>query len=244
MNLIIDIGNTSVKLVCFQDEVIVGEKRIAYEDISEFQTFCSSYNIKKAIVSNVGRYDVPILDELHSMDVEELSFSPMMSGLPIESSYETPETLGADRLAAAIGANFLSPGRNILIIDAGTCITYDLVTSDNIYRGGNISPGPEMRFKAMNQFTSRLPLVGRDGVVTDYGTTTEMALRNGVFTGVRHEIEGYIADFSRKYDDLLVYLTGGISFDLQIMEKNTTFVNKYLVPIGLNRVLMLHDRGL
>ncbi len=192
--------------------------------------------LNKAILSSVKPYD----EELKTFLAENFEVFIELghqTALPIENLYETPETLGKDRLAAAIGANELFPDQNLLVIDAGTAITYDLVSEKNQFLGGNISPGLEMRFKALNQFTGQLPLVGCDDNYQPFGRNTTEAIRAGVQNGLIHEIEQTIASFSRNYRKLQIIMTGGDSdfFDKKL--KYPTFVHYNLTLIGLNRIL-------
>ena len=152
--------------------------------------------------------------------------------------------MGADRLAAVAEAYALQPGHNLLVIDAGTAITYDLVTSDGVYLGGNISPGINMRFKALNLLTGKLPLVEKEGERLAIGNTTETAIREGVLQGVDKEIEGYIREYAQKYPNLLVFLTGGDTFLLENRVKNRTFADNLLVIKGLNRILKLNNEAI
>ncbi len=238
MNLTIDIGNTCVKLVAFNDTTPVEEMRMDCDELFKLNDFCEKYHFEHGIYSSV----INLSDEFKSA-IENLSFPVMrlISGvtpIPIVNKYSTPATLGTDRLAAAIGAFCSVERRDILIIDVGTCITYDFINSDGEYLGGNISPGPTVRLKSLHTFTDALPLVERKGMVSDIGETTEMAIRNGVMHGVEYEIEGYINDFSSKYPNLLVYLTGGVQLNLRISEKKCIFVDKLIVPKGLNYILL------
>jgi type III pantothenate kinase len=145
--------------------------------------------------------------------------------------------MGMDRLAAVIGAYDLKPNNDILIIDAGTAITFDILNSFGEYLGGNISPGLEMRFKALHEYTSLLPLVSDYSVKSEVGVDTISAIQNGVINGVKYEIKGVIESFVSKYPQLLIFLTGGNDFDFDTRIKKRIFVDKYLVLRGLNRVL-------
>ena len=150
---------------------------------------------KKEILEKV-RYSDEELQEFKEMILKlpfpMLEFLSGITPVPIVNKYRTPKTLGSDRLAAAVAAEWLQPGRNVLIIDVGTCITYDYVNAAGEYKGGNISPGPTIRFRALNQFTGRLPFVDREGVTPPFGNTTITAIRSGVIRGVKYEIEGYV----------------------------------------------------
>ena len=157
--------------------------------------------------------------------------------LPIENLYKTPETLGQDRIAACVGANFLMPDTNLLVIDAGTAITYDIVNAKNQYVGGNISPGLEMRKNALHNFTQKIPLIEITELVPAFGATTNEAILAGVVNGLIYEIEGYISLTSNVYPKLSVFLTGGDAFYFEKKLKSTIFANENLLLVGLNRIL-------
>ena len=157
--------------------------------------------------------------------------------LPIRIGYETPHTLGRDRIAAVVGAQSLRPGSNILVIDAGTAITYELLEASGLYVGGNISPGMTTRFRALHHFTQKLPLVSEPEEVLLVGVSTESAIQAGVVNGIVLEMDGYIDLLRLKYPGLLVFLTGGHSFYFERRLKNRIFADINLVLIGLNRIL-------
>lgn len=157
--------------------------------------------------------------------------------VPIKLEYRTPHTLGSDRLAAAVGAMNEAPGRNILIVDAGSAITIDFVDSNGTFRGGNISPGVKMRLEALHKFTERLPFIDKEGDTPTIGYDTNTAIRSGVIHGICHEIDGYITDFKNKYPDLLVFLTGGDEKTLINKIKSHIFADRFLVAKGLNYIL-------
>ena len=135
------------------------------------------------------------------------------------------------------GANEQFPHRDILVIDAGTCITYEFIDSKGQYHGGNISPGMQLRFKALHQFTGRLPLVDTNGRKLPMGRDTETAIRAGVMKGMEYEISGYIESMKHKYPELLVFLTGGDDFSFDSSVKSIIFADRFLVLKGLNRIL-------
>lgn len=241
MNLTIDIGNTCTKLVAFDGLVPIGEVRMDEGEEHKLADFCSKYNFECGIYSSV----VGLTDSMR-VSLESLPFPVMrlVSGVtpvPVNIKYSTPLTLGTDRLAAVVGAHLKQPGRDVLVIDIGTCITYDFVTASGDYLGGNISPGPTIRLKALNSFTASLPLVSRKGNAPQLGNDTETAIRSGVMTGVRYEVEGYIRDFILKCPDVFVYLTGGVHLDLEIPEKKCIFADDFIVPYGLNRILLYNE---
>lgn len=237
MNLIIDIGNTCVKLVCFNEGKVVEEQRTDKDDAVALQSFCSRYPFSRGICSSVSDISEEYSAALSSLPFSMMEFKSGITRVPIINKYNTPLTLGSDRLAAVVGANWLQPGRDVLVIDIGTCVTFDFINSSGEYLGGNISPGPTMRLKALNHFTARLPLVERRGDTPDFGTDTTTAIRSGVMNGIKYEIEGYIHSFLAKYPQLFVYLTGGVHLNLQFSENLSIFADDFIVPKGLNRIL-------
>lgn len=237
MNLIIDIGNTCVKLVCFNEGKVVEEQRTDKDDAAALQSFCSRYPFSRGICSSVSYISEEYSAALSSLPFSMMEFKSGITRVPIINKYSTPLTLGSDRLAAVVGANWLQPGRDVLVIDIGTCVTFDFINSSGEYLGGNISPGPTMRLKALNHFTARLPLVERRGDTPDFGTDTTTAIRSGVMNGIKYEIEGYIHSFLAKYPQLFVYLTGGVHLNLQFSENLSIFADDFIVPKGLNRIL-------
>lgn len=241
MNLIIDIGNTCVKLVCFDGDRLVEERRSDKDDCAALTAFCRSHKFSSGIFSTVSDISSQYLAALSSLPFEVMEFRSGITPVPIENRYDTPLTLGADRLAAAVAANAMHPGRDVLIVDIGTCITVDIVSAGS-YLGGNISPGPAMRLKALHEHTARLPLVNRRGEHPSFGHDTETAIRSGVVNGIQYEIEGYIRYFMDKYPHLFVYLTGGVHLDLQFSEKFPIFADDFLVPKGLNEILEYNKR--
>lgn len=237
MNLIIDIGNTCVKLVCFNEGKVVEEQRTDKDDVAALQSFCSRYPFSSGICSSVSDISEEYSAALSSLPFSMMEFKSGITRVPIINKYSTPLTLGSDRLAAVVGANWLQPGKDVLVIDIGTCVTFDFINSSGEYLGGNISPGPTMRLKALNHFTARLPLVERRGDTPDFGTDTATAIRSGVMNGIKYEIEGYIHSFLAKYPQLFVYLTGGVHLNLQFSENLSIFADDFIVPKGLNRIL-------
>jgi type III pantothenate kinase len=237
MNLIIDIGNTRTKFSVFNhgEEMIsvpVDEFLPAHADV----LLKEHPSIDKAILCSVKDY-LPGLKKYLQQNFKTFVELDAGTPLPIENCYKSKDTLGKDRLAAVVGAFHLYPETNVLVIDAGTAITYDLISEKGQYLGGNISPGIEMRFKALNQFTGRLPLVEKKEFGKLFGQTTEEAIRAGVQHGVVFEADKAIDAFKEFYRNLKVIITGGdaIFFDKKL--KNSFFVNFNLTALGLNRIL-------
>ena len=236
MNLIIDIGNNSAKFFLFQGEQIILHTRKENSSFDVIDEWNRLYDIDKVIVSSVISDCESLLDEISKLQCPVIRFDKS-TPLPLEVNYRTPGTLGSDRIAAAVGAWGEAPGRNILVIDAGSAITIDFVGKDGKYNGGNIAPGIKMRLRALHEYTDRLPMVEKEGDIPTIGYDTETAIRSGVINGVCHEIEGYINEFKQKYCDVLVFLTGGDEKPLKNRIKSCIFAGKYLVAKGLNRIL-------
>ena len=236
VKLIIDIGNTVAKLVAFDGQEPIEEVKTDDDTLAALHDFVSHYTFQRGIVSTVRDLTSAARTQLEKLDFPMLFFTPE-TPVPIKNRYRTPQTLGADRLAAVVGASTLQPRRDLLIIDAGTCITYDVIDAHGNYWGGNIAPGMHMRLNALHEHTARLPLVSAEGVVPGMGYDTETAIRSGVLRGIKYEIEGYIRSMRRKYPELVIFLTGGdkINFDARV--KNIILADEYIVPRGLNRIL-------
>ena len=175
----------------------------------------------------------------HKLHLVEFSHQ---SQLNFVNSYKTPETLGLDRIALISAAAESYPHQNVLVIDAGTCITYDFINENSIYQGGAISPGLQMRFKAMHTFTGKLPLITESYQGSNYlGKSTKEAMQIGVFNSICYEIDGYIEDYLADYEDLTVGLTGGDYNLLSASIKNSIFATSNFLLKGLNKILQLNS---
>ena len=236
MNLIIDIGNTAAKMAAFCGDELLEVAHDSNQTLEGLPAFFRKYPFERAIVATVIDLTEAVKTRLHNLPVPLLSLDEH-TPLPIQNLYETPHTLGYDRIAAVVGASTQCPGHDLLVIDAGTCITYEFIDSAGRYHGGNISPGMQMRFKALHQFTGRLPLVEAKGRRVPMGKDTDTAIRAGVLRGIEYEIAGYITEMRHKYPELLVFLTGGDDFSFDTNLKSIIFADRFLVPKGLNRIL-------
>lgn len=235
MNLTIDIGNTLVKIIIFEDTVPV--YRIVTGKLSNalIQRILRKFTIEQGMASAVVNFDktqYPALKKLRRF--EKLSVA---TSIPIKNLYKTPATLGNDRLANAIAGAFLFPGNNVLVIDSGTCIKYDIVNSKGEYLGGSISPGLEMRFMAMHKFTGKLPFVKAPDKIKLTGKSTVEAMQSGVMLGIIDEMDGFINRYSKKFSKLKVILTGGNSFHFAGDLNLSIFAAEDLVNIGLNEII-------
>lgn len=240
LNLIVDIGNTVAKIAVFDGSEMLDVIFDSNQLLDSVGTFCAKYPVRRGIIATVIDLNDYVKDQLSRLSIP-LLWLDHTTPLPISNLYETPETLGYDRIGAVVAAHDLYPNNNVLVVDAGTCITYELIDSDGVYHGGNISPGLQMRFKALNQFTGRLPLVKLDSPVVEMGKNTEDAIRSGVLKGIEYEITGYIVAMKYKYPDLLVFLTGGDEFSFDSSIKSIIFADRFLVLKGLNRILNFNN---
>ncbi len=235
MNLIVDIGNSSTKIALYRGGKKVTSSRINDLTCEEFEAKLSDKRVKKVIVSSVKKLPHFVTDLL----VSNIPYVHILSGkskLPFSIEYETPETLGADRIAGVAGAYNLYTDENILIIDAGTAITYDFLLNKK-YTGGNIAPGLEMRFRALNKFTGRLPLLSAENNFSSPGKSTNDAILAGVINGSIYEINEYIRTFEKKHRKGRVILTGGDGkFLIEKIIPKVTYVPDLVID-GLNYIL-------
>jgi type III pantothenate kinase len=235
MNLIIDIGNTNTKLAVFENDLMLSQSRINDLNCKELENKLSGINIKKAIVSSVKKLP-PFITDLLFSNIPVVHVLSNESKLPFKIEYDTPETLGPDRIAAVAGAYNLFQDKEVLIIDAGTALTFEFLSS-GIYKGGNISPGLIMRFKALNKYTDKLPLVSPVENFTFPGRNTTDAILAGVITGVTYEINEYIRTFENKQNGFNIILTGG---DSEFLKDKINYHITYMPDIvidGLNYIL-------
>jgi type III pantothenate kinase len=235
MNLILDIGNSSTKFAIFDGRKKSISVRTRIFSCEKLEKILGKYNLDKAIVSTVR--DTPdFIIDLATHGIPLVHVLSHKSKLPFRNEYETPETLGSDRIAAVAGAYLAFPGKKVLIIDAGSAITYDFL-SGKAYKGGNISPGLSMRFRALHKFTRRLPLISTTDKYFSPGRNTTEAITAGVTNGLIYEINEYIRTFQNKYADLRVILTGG---DSGYLKDKLNYKVAYMPDIvldGLNYIL-------
>ena len=239
LNLCIDKGNSSTKVALFKDEELLYDGSYELFSVEEFVGYQREYSIGSVIISNVGAPDIIFEDFLKKQNLHFILLDHQ-TALPVKNEYDTPETLGKDRLAAVVGATVLKPASNVLVVDAGTAITYDFVDSNGIYHGGNIAAGLQMRLKALHQFTKRLPLIKLNESQLLLGKNTHDAMLSGALNGIIFEIEGYFEALKIKYPELSIFLTGGdINYFVSKL-KSPIFVEKNLVLIGLNRIIQFN----
>lgn len=236
MNLVIDLGNTSAKLSFFEGKeiknIITYNKDISLDWLHD--ALKDTTGIKACILCSVVDHPAEIEDYLQQT-YKFINFN-QATPVPLKNAYGSIETLGLDRLASAVGANFLFPGGNLLVVDFGTCIKYDIV-SNHTYLGGSIAPGLLMRFKALNQFTDKLPLIHPKPNFVATGKTTEESILSGVQFGIASELKGIVNYYREQFDDLKIVFTGGDSKYFENVLKNNIFADPNLVSRGLNEVL-------
>jgi type III pantothenate kinase len=237
-NLIIDFGNTLQKLATFSKKDILAHAsfhNIQENGIRKYLSENGPY--KKGILSSV--IDVPhSVCTLFKSEMELLEMSHTLN-FPFTIDYQTPDTLGKDRLALAAGAVSRYPGENVLVISAGTAITYDFV-SENRYLGGAISPGLTIRFRALHTFTDKLPFIDINGPLDLVGKSTEGSIRSGVVNGTIEEIDGTIQRYQEKFGNLRAIITGGDHNYLAGKLKSDIFAHPNLLLEGLNEILQLN----
>lgn len=246
MNLCIDQGNSRTKVALMTDEGKIIQHFI-YKSFSsaDVERLFALYDITNSIISSVINIEPAIVNALAKLSQYFVLFDHN-TPVPIKNGYDTPETLGQDRLAAAVGAQQLCPNENLLIIDVGSAITYDFVSEKGEYIGGNIAPGLKMRFTMLQRMTKKLPLVevGENELIPLFGKNTRDAIAAGVIRGVAYEVKGYMRTLREKTSHFQTYLTGGnASFILSATrssrtEKREIHYEKHLVLIGLNTILV------
>ena len=234
MLLTIDVGNSRIKVAVFEHnkqlDFFIFE---ANEALKNFENIFEKYpNLQKIILSSVGKLEKEVVDFIQNRFQTEII--DHKSKFPFTNLYATPETLGIDRMVLAAGATLMYPNQNKLIIDAGTCITYDFVNAENQYLGGAISPGIKIRYKSLNNYTSKLPLLTLSEDFEIIGNSTKSAIHSGVINGVIFEIEGFISQYSLKNQDLTIILTGGDAEFLAKRLKSTIFANSNFLLESLN----------
>ncbi len=245
MKLVVDVGNSKVKLAVFEENQLIDFQKFSIDRdlemlIQDFRKIIKSHKIKRTILSSVNDYSKEIEKFLQSAgDLLKLTYQ---TPIPIKINYKTVKTLGKDRIALAVAANSLYPKQNVLIIDAGTCITYDFINDKNEYLGGSISPGLQMRLKALHNFTSDLPLIEATKEKTAdklgfIGKNTETSILTGVLQGILGELEGFIDKYKRQYPTLKIVITGGDASFFERSIKNKIFAVPNLILHGLNKIL-------
>jgi type III pantothenate kinase len=236
MNLIIDVGNTRVKVALFKGDSIFDTYQFAKSKIAKkIKDIVEKHDVTNGIISSVAS-----ISEKEFKKIEQLVSLLRLnheSRVPFKNEYATPITLGVDRIALASASVFKFPNKNVLVIDAGTCITYDFIDKKGVYYGGAIAPGIEMRYKSLYTFTDKLPLLDVTDPKQLTGNSTEESIHSGIVNGILSEIEGMIDRYKEKNKELTVVLTGGDTNFLAKRLKNSIFANPNFLLEGLNNIL-------
>ncbi|MCQ2312083.1 MAG: type III pantothenate kinase [Paludibacteraceae bacterium] len=243
MNLCIDQGNSRTKIAIFEGERL--KKHIIYKHFSslDVERLFSLYPIDNSIISSVSNIEPSVVNALHRLSKRCVLFDHTTS-IPIKNCYDTPATLGQDRLAAAVAAAHLYPSENVLIVDVGSAITYDVVTEQNEYIGGNIAPGLKMRFSVLKQMTKKLPYVEVEAeeLIPLFGKNTHDAIAAGVIRGTIFEVKGYMRALAERVAHFETIITGGNNPYI-IKSIECAHVEKHLVLIGLNVILNYNENA-
>ncbi len=233
MNLVVDIGNTSIKAALFEDQKLIKKQTFLELNLQDLIHFTNSIQLSNSIISSVQKKNQNI--EAIANHFKALYFS-YKTPIPISINYKTPETLGTDRIAAIVGVNYAFPNKNLLSIDTGSCITYDYFL-DESFVGGRISPGLKMRFSALHKFTNQLPKVDSTDLHFKNGTDTASSIIAGVQQGAIDEMDAVITDFIKENKDAVVILSGGDGNFFEKHLKNSIFADPLIVLKGLNIIL-------
>ena len=235
MNLIIDIGNSFTKVALIDNQQVETIERFEKLSIEALDLLIKKSHPSKAIISCVGMPNNELIDWIQTILPTIILTSN--TKIPITNNYKTPKTLGLDRIAAVVGANYLYPTTDLLVIDSGTAITYDFINCKAEYFGGAISPGIMLRYKSLNQNTANLPLLNTLEIKKLIGENTSECIESGVLNGALGEVDHFIDRIKISYPSIKVVITGGDSDFFVNKLKNSIFVVQNLVLIGLNRIL-------
>lgn len=236
MNLAIDIGNQYTKLAIFNGEELVYSNAYKKFKLQYLLDLHEQYPFQSAILSDVSgdvvKTEAWLKENTHYIRMGH------NTAIPIENKYHTPNTLGLDRIAAAVGAWAMYPGKPLLVVDAGTCITYEFVNSAGQYMGGGISPGLRVRFKSLHRYTGKLPKLKKADIDYLIGVDTETSILSGIINGTAAEINGLVDRYTDEFPELQVVLTGGDGKFFETYIKSDIFAVPDLVLKGLNKILI------
>lgn len=235
MNLCIDFGNSSIKAARFEMRAILEFDHFKYDDIQSLKEFISNSRFDQGMFSSVVPLEIDLMEFLAERKITDIKDQ---SKLPVEIKYKSPKTLGADRICNAIAGHTIAKPDAVLIIDAGSCVTYDLINRHGAYLGGAISPGLNMRLKAMNTFTGKLPLAEPARELPTIGDDTISSMQVGAERGLIEEVKGMINHFSHSESKLKVILTGGDQSIFEPHLENAIFAGRNLVLEGLNEAIL------
>ena len=235
MNLVVDVGNSRIKAAVFEGamllEIFVFTKKEVKKNIKNILK--KFRKVSNLVISSVG--DVEKESFLVFEKELNVSFISNKDFFPFQNKYSTPLTLGIDRMVLAAGAVLQFPNRNRLVIDAGTCVTYDFINDKNDYLGGAITPGLRLRYESLHSYTAKLPLLALENPKNMIGDSTSDSIHSGVVNGLVYEIDGFISEYSKRYSNFIIILTGGDTDFLAKRLKNTIFANSNFLLESLNQ---------
>ena len=234
-NLIVDEGNTLCKIAVLDKSEVLCEVAVSEFDMAQAAEYIERYAVDKAVVASTRGGAEQICEKLRSKIARVLHFTPQTE-VPIAVEYTSRQTLGADRIAVAVGVVCEMGINDALIVDMGSAITYDVVEG-GAFKGGNISLGVAMRFRALHEFTASLPLCEATEPTAEFGNSTKEAIEQGVMQGVLYEIEGYAERFQKKNEKKSIIFCGGDAESFVNRIKNAIFAPRKLMFTGLNRIL-------
>jgi type III pantothenate kinase len=240
LNLAIDIGNSLLKIGLFKNNICINYYEFDKDYHNNVKNILESNTILNSIVSNVSDSNKEII-ELLSVKTKLIKIDSLLK-IPFKNNYKTKSTLGQDRLVLVSSAAKQFPNNNVLIIDLGSCITYDFISVENEYIGGAISPGLNMRYKALNSFTANLPLLNPKKIDDRIGENTEDSIHSGVVNGIIFEINGTVDYYKSEFKEIRIILTGGDSKFLFKKIKNSIFANSNFLLLGLNYLIELNKK--
>lgn len=235
--IVIDAGNTSLKIALFEKGEIVEIHRFKSDDFLGVQNLFSTFHQSDCVISSVLNGEKTF--EL-SQIFEKCLIVDQNTALPIEIKYETPDTLGIDRICNAVAMDAINPNKMNVSIDVGTCIKFDLIDDESIYKGGSIAPGIDIRYKSLNDFTANLPLIVSKEKIPLIGRSTKESIQSGVMNGIQSEIIQMMVHYQEEYKDLTFFMTGGDVHYFDIPRKNNIFVDENLTLKGLYQIYLFN----
>ena len=242
MLLAIDVGNTRIKAAVFEQYTLLEKVAFSNTELSNQVDFIlKKYpRINNLVVSSVGNFEKEVFSKINPN--VKIYFITKDVHFPFQNLYETPNSLGIDRMVLATGAVLQFPNKNRLVIDAGTCVTYDFIDADGNYLGGAISPGIRLRYEALHNYTAKLPLLTKAIPENIIGNSTQESMHSGVINGLTNEIDGFIEHYQQRYANFIIILTGGDAEFLAKRLKNTIFANPNFLLESLNQTFQYNHK--
>ncbi len=234
--LIVDAGNSRIKVALIKDEKINQFSVFSDSNLERFEIFLKQFEYSKSIISSVkSGFDTQFLKSKlkNCLDLKD-------AFIPLEIDYITENTLGSDRIANAVAAKFKAHN-NVLVLDIGTCIKFDFVNEKGIYEGGSISPGIQLRYRSLNDYTGALPLLSVTSKIDYLGKSTHECIQSGVLNGIQGELNYLIDSYNQKFSDLTIFVTGGDALYFDYSPKNNIFVVENLTLLGLSYILKANE---